>query len=264
MQQRHKDRRLYFRELANTSREFYVELVEKWIPLGPNTKILEIGCGEGGNLLPFAERGCLVTGIDINERQIKNAKLFFEENNQNGDFIASDFLLGPTPTTEEERFDIVLIHDVIEHIEAPYKNQFFQRMKLYMRPDAIVFFAFPAWQMPFGGHQQICIHTISKIPFIHLLPTRMYRSLLKKSGEAESTIEDLMSIKRSKMPIEKFEKLAKATELQVLHRTLWFINPHYRQKFGLRSLREVWPFTAAMYLRNFYTTSAWFVLKKSS
>lgn len=70
MQQRHKDRRLYFNELADTSREFYINFVEKWIPLNAETKILEIGCGEGGNLLPFAESGCRVTGIDINEYQI--------------------------------------------------------------------------------------------------------------------------------------------------------------------------------------------------
>lgn len=154
-----------------------------------------------------------MTGIDINEQQIANAQQYFKGKKQIGEFIASDFLLVPKPETDEGRFDIVLIHDVIEHIEAPNKIRFFQHMKQFMRHDAIAFFAFPAWQMPFGGHQQICIHAVSKIPFIHLLPTKMYRFILRKSGETESTIEGLMSIKRSRMPIEKFEKLAKATEL---------------------------------------------------
>ncbi len=261
MQERHKDRRLYFKELATTSRKFYIDYVERWIPVGPKTKVLEIGCGEGGNLLPFAEKGCQVTGIDINERQIENASLFFKENNQTGKFIASDFLLVPKPETEEDRFDIILIHDVIEHIEAPYKIQFIENLKQFMRHNAIVFFAFPAWQMPFGGHQQICVHPISKVPFIHLLPPKAYRYVLSKSGEAESTIEELMSIKRSQMPIERFEKLVKETNMKVLHRTFWVINPHYHEKFGLRPLREVWPFTAIWYLRNFYTTSAWFILR---
>ncbi len=262
MQQRHKDRRLYFQELANTSREFYIMYVENWIPVGTNTKVLEIGCGEGGNLLPFAEKGCQVTGIDLNERQIENATLYFKENNQIGKFIASDFLLVPEPKSEEDLFDIILVHDVIEHIEEPYKMQFFQHMKHFMRHDAIAFFAFPSWQMPFGGHQQICLHAMSKIPFIHLLPTRAYRFLLSKTGEPESTIEELMSIKRSRMPIERFEKITKKTGMHVVHRTLWVINPHYHQKFGLRPLREGWPFTVIKYLRNFYTTSAWFILKK--
>lgn len=262
MQQRHKDRELYFNELANTSKDFYINYLEKWIPVGTNTRILEIGCGEGGNLLPFAEKGCQVTGIDINEQQIKNAYLFFKKNGQKGTFIASDFLLVPMPTKEEDKFDIVLVHDVIEHIETPYKIQFFQHLKHFIRHDAVAFFAFPAWQMPFGGHQQICIHSVSKIPFIHLIPTKIYRFLLYKTGENESTISELMSIKRSKMPIEKFQKLIKETGMQVINRTFWVINPHYHQKFGLKPLRQVWPFTKIWYLRNFYTTSAWFILKK--
>lgn len=262
MQQRHKDRRLYFKELANTSRDFYIDYVEKWIPVNKETKVLEIGCGEGGNILPFAEKGCQVKGIDINERQIANAWQFFKENNQQGEFIASDFLLVPMPETEEERFDIVLVHDVIEHIEPPYKIQFLQRLKSFMRNDAIVFFAFPAWQMPFGGHQQICQHAVSKMPFIHLLPKKAYRYLLTKTGEAESTIEELMSIKRSRLPIERFERLIREAEMQVLNRTLWAINPHYHQKFGLRPLRVIWPFTEIRFLRNFYTTSVWYVLRK--
>lgn len=117
-------------------------------------------------------------------------------------------------------------------------------------------------RMPFGGHQQICLHGVSKIPFIHLLPTKLYHTLLVKSGENESTVEELLSIKRSKMPIEKFERLVKETGMQVLHKTLWVINPHYHQKFGLRPIREVWPFTKIIYLRNFYTTSAWFIPKR--
>lgn len=261
MQQRHKDRRLYFRELANTSREFYLDYVEKWIHIGEGTRILEIGCGEGGNLLPFAEKGCQVAGIDISESQIANAELFFKENGKEGCFTVSDFLLVPTPTDERERFDIVLIHDVIEHIEIPQKVQFLEHLKLFMRSDAIAFFAFPAWQMPFGGHQQICHHGASKLPFIHLLPTGAYRTLLTETGESEATIEGLLSIKRSRMPIERFKKLAKETGMRVVNQTFWVINPHYRQKFGLHPLREVWPFTSIPWLRNFYTTSAWFVVK---
>ena len=262
MQQRHKDRRLYFKELANTSREFYIDYIDGWFPLGPDIRILEIGCGEGGNLLPFAEKGCQVTGIDINERQTENAKLFFEENHQEGKFIASDFLLVPLPTTDEEKYDVVLIHDVIEHIEAPYKAQFFERLKEFMRHDALVFFAFPAWQMPFGGHQQICVHALSKVPFIHLLPAKLYRSLLKMTGESESAIAELLSIKRSQMPIEKFEKLVREANMIVLDHTLWFINPHYRQKFGLKPRQVVSPLNKLKWIRNFYTTSAWYLLRK--
>lgn len=57
MQERHTDRERYFRELAQTSREFYIDYLRKFKNIGDGTRVLEIGCGEGGNLLPFAEAG---------------------------------------------------------------------------------------------------------------------------------------------------------------------------------------------------------------
>jgi len=261
MQKRHKDRKLYFQELAQTSRNYYLEYVQKFTKLSPETRILEMGCGEGGNLAPFAEKGCHVTGIDINEEKIEKGKEIFREDGLAGTFIYSDFMKVMAPEATAEKYDIILVHDVIEHIEPPYKETFIEHMKKFMKPDAIAFFRFPAWQMPFGGHQQICRSRISKIPFIHLLPKNAYRRLLTRSNESENTIEELCSIKRAKMPIEKFEKLVRDCQMQKCKRTLWFINPHYKQKFGLIPVREIWPFTMIPYLRNFYTTSAWYILR---
>ena len=164
------------------------------------------------------------------------------------------------PASEAEAYDVVLVHDVIEHIEPPHKLSFMQLMQRFMKPDAVAFFAFPAWQMPFGGHQQICRSRLSKLPFIHLLPTDAYRALLRRCGEPDSVVDELLSIKRSRMPIERFQRLAKDAGMVVERRTFWLINPHYKQKFGLRPLREVWPFGEIPWLRNFYTTSAWYLL----
>ena len=262
MQERYKDRRLYFNELANTSRDYYLDYTGDFLQISSETRVLEIGCGEGGNLAPFAEKGCHVCGIDINGGQIQNARRFFEEDGLKGTFIHSDFLSVTIPKTAADQYDLILVHDVIEHIEPPYKLQFFEQMKSFMKPAGIAFFGFPAWQMPFGGHQQICKGRISKIPFLHLLTEHTYRKLLERAGEESSTVEELCSIKRSRMPVERFEKLVVQSEMEVLKRTFWVINPHYKQKFHLMPLREVWPFNAIPYLRNFYTTSAWYLIRQ--
>ncbi|MBR1793058.1 MAG: methyltransferase domain-containing protein [Bacteroidales bacterium] len=261
MQKRHLDRWIYFTELANTSREYYIDYVRSIKPLTNNTRVFEIGCGEGGNLLPFAEVGCQVTGNDLKPKQIENAKDFFGRNNLTGNFIAGNFLYVPAPQIEEEKFDIILVHDVIEHIEPEDKVPFLQHLQKFMRKDAIVFMAFPAWQMPFGGHQQICRAKVSKFPFLHLLPQNLYSNILRKAGEDEGLIDELLSIRRSKMPIERYEKTVHRTNLSIQKRTLWFINPHYKQKFHLIPLKCIWPFSHIPYLRNFYTTSAWYILK---
>ena len=74
MQQRHSDRRTYFNELARTAHDYYIDYLQQYTSITPNTRILEIGCGEGGNLLPFAQMGCTVKGIDISKTRISQAR----------------------------------------------------------------------------------------------------------------------------------------------------------------------------------------------
>lgn len=259
MQKRHTDRKRYFFELATTSDSYYVDYVRKYKNIGPDTRILEVGCGEGGNLLPFARLGAKVVGIDLSAARVEQAQLFFLDANQKGEFHNMDFLQ-MTPPRNEELFDIVLVHDVIEHIEPQFKEAFISRIKMFTKDDGIIFFRFPAWQMPFGGHQQICRSPLlAKIPFIHLLPKRAYRWLLSAFGESVPCIEELLSIKRSRVTIEKFESLCRKLEYQVLDRTLWFINPHYKVKFNIPAVK-LKLCKHIPYLRNLFSTSCFYII----
>lgn len=263
MQQRHKDRQQYFNESAATSRDYYLNYLRPHITLTAATRVLEIGCGEGGNLLPFAELGCQVTGLDLSEDRIRQAQEFFEKAGQQGTFFAKNFIEADKPQIEEGRFDLVLCHDVIEHIEPPYKSDFFTHIQPFLKNGGIVFFGFPAWQNPFGGHQQISRGLASKLPWLHLWPNPLYRGMLRVSGASKGCIDELMSIKRSRMPVEKFERLARESGYTILDRTLWFINPHYKQKFNLKP-RLLWrPLSRVRWFRNFYTTSAFYLIEKA-
>lgn len=261
MQSRHTDRERYFRELVETSRAYYIDYVQKHKSIGRGVRILEIGCGEGGNLLPFAALHATVVGVDITPERIEQARYFFNQSGVNGTFLCVDFLK-MEPPAQEERFDIVLIHDVIEHIEPQWKEDFIARIRLFLKEDGIIFFGFPAWQMPFGGHQQICRSAIaSKLPFTHLLPKGLYKSYLSLLGESQPCIEELLSIKRSKMTIEHFERLCKKLHYKIANRTLWFINPHYKVKFRLPVMRLACPLTHVYYLRNYLSTSCFYILR---
>ena len=90
MQKRQLDRAMYFKELAMTSKRYYIPYIQTYKAIKAGMNILEIGCGDGGNLLPFSEMGCNTTGVDIAESRIKDAKRFFKEVNAKGTFIASD------------------------------------------------------------------------------------------------------------------------------------------------------------------------------
>ena len=61
MQERHINRKQYFEEQAATSRKYYLKETDYFVKLRSGIRVLEVGCGEGGNLLPYAKAGCLVT-----------------------------------------------------------------------------------------------------------------------------------------------------------------------------------------------------------
>ena len=220
--------------------------------------MLEIGCGDGGNLLPLARMGCKVVGVDMAEGRIRDARRFFKESYAEGEFIASDvFLL----TDLHHTFDIILCHDVIEHIGD--KRRFMSMLPKFLAKDGVVFMSFPAWQMPFGGHQQICrSRVLSHLPWVHLLPTCVYRMLLRTFGESDDCIRELLSIKQTRTPIEKFEHIVRADkQFSIRNRLLWFINPHYKTKFGLTP-RKLWPSIGCVpYFRNFFTTSCFYIME---
>lgn len=65
MTDRRTNRQLYFNELAHTSEKYYIPYIDKYKKITKDSTILEIGCGDGGNLLPFAKIGCRVTGCDL-------------------------------------------------------------------------------------------------------------------------------------------------------------------------------------------------------
>lgn len=256
MQERHSDRRRYFNEQSQTCRNYYIPYIQRVIGNLP-AEVLEVGCGEAGNLLPFAELGCEVVGVDIATPRIQQAQSFFAEHRQKGTFIASDF----TRLKElEKRFPFILVHDVIEHIE--HKKQFLLDIKKYLSSGGVVFIAFPAWQMPFGGHQQIARgRLISHFPFIHLLPGFLYKRLLAICGEQEDTIKELLSIKRTKCTIEMFRNIAKQTGYRLVSEQLYLINPHYEVKFRLSPSKLSNFISAIPYLRNFFSTSCFYILK---
>ncbi len=92
MHKRHKNRLQYFEEQTETTRKFVIPYFKELIDITPQTSVLEIGCGEAGNLKPFLDMGCNVTGIDISPNKIAKAELFFEghKNRDKLNLISSD------------------------------------------------------------------------------------------------------------------------------------------------------------------------------
>ena len=258
MHERHTDRELYFREQALTTSRYVIPFVASLRKITPALAVLEIGCGEGGNLLPFLEAGCTrVTGIDISGHKIENARRFYASipNGESVEFIAADIY----DCADAGKFDLVMMRDVLEHIHD--QARFISFVKNLLASDGILFIAFPPWNNPFGGHQQVCDSRIlSKMPWIHLLPRGLYRGLLRAAGESDAKIEGLLEIRETGINLGRFERIIKKEGFSVLKKSLWLINPNFEVKFGLRPRRL--PSLAGRIpgLRNFVTTTGYYII----
>ena len=197
MHERYVDRKLYFKEQFFTTEKYVIPYINEVFPISENTEVLEIGCGEGGNLQAFLDLQCRCVGIDINEKQIDNAKLFYENHPHKNkiEFIHSDIY---KVDGKNLVFDLIIMRDVIEHI--PNQEFFMQYVKKFLKPNGVIFFGFPPWQNPFGGHQQVCQSKLSKTPYFTYFPPTL-------SQDVRTFREDptgLLEVKATGISIERF------------------------------------------------------------
>jgi 2-polyprenyl-3-methyl-5-hydroxy-6-metoxy-1,4-benzoquinol methylase len=262
MQKRHTSKTQYFEEQGITTKKYVISYLSELIELGINTEVLEIGCAEAGNLRPFLEIGCKATGIDISCGRIDLAKKFYanHKNKKNLSLICKDIY---EYDSSGKKYDLIIMRDVIEHI--PNQEKFMGFVKHFLKPESKFFLAFPPWQNPFGGHQQICRNKIlSKLPYFHLLPKSAYRFILKTFGENENKITELLEIKQTGISIERFEKILKQEKYIVDKRTCYFINPNYETKFGLKPRTQNKIISSIPRVRNFFTTAMYYVISQST
>lgn len=260
MQERHLNKQQYFEEQARTTKKFVIPYLSGLIQITPGTEVLEIGCAEAGNLKPFLDLGCKCTGIDISCGRIELAKKFYENHPKRDNLtLVCEDIYNVDP--KEKKYDFIFMRDVIEHI--PNQEKFMKFAKEFLKNDGKFFLAFPPWQNPFGGHQQIT-HSklLSKLPYFHLLPNAVYKFILKSFGEKDKRIEELLEIKATGISIERFERILKLENYIINKRTFFLINPNYETKFNLKPRRQMRLINAIPGLRNFLTTAMYYVVSK--
>ncbi len=254
----HADRKRYFDIQVMNAEKYVIPFIEEKFPVRPGMRVLEIGCGEGGVLKAFVNKGCEGVGVELDTPRIDDAIKFLPDDMAKGKirFVAKDIYLVDIEKDFSGRFDIIVLKDVIEHIHDQPK--LIGWMKNFLNPGGIVFFGFPPWYMPFGGHQQMCRSKLSKLPYIHLLPRGIYRWILKKKKEP---VEALMEIRDTGISIERFEKICKKEGYVFLHKRHYLLNPIYEWKFGWKPRKQSGLIKAIPFFRNFLTTCVYYIIQ---
>ena len=259
----HKDKKRYFNMQYETSKQYILPFVAKHMDLNQSLDILELGCAEAGVLKAFTDQGHNCTGIELSEGRIELAEQFLtHERNAGLIRFSSSNLFDLTPGQDGHLYDLIILKDVIEHI--PNQEEFIPFLSTFLKPKGKIFFGFPPWLMPFGGHQQLCRNKwLRKSAWIHLLPKSIYGAILRQGENQKEVIDELLEIHDTGITIERFNRICKKNSLKMLSNKHWLFNPIYRWKFGLSPKTVIAPFRALPYIRNIYTTAYYALVEKT-
>ena len=256
----HADKLRYFDMQAQNAKSYIVPFIEKYTPILPGCRVLEIGCAEAGVLKAFTDMGCKSVGVELDEPRLVLARNFMKEElaNDQISFISKDIYKVDVEVEFGGKFDIILLKDVIEHIHDQQK--LIAWMHAFLNPGGLIFFGFPPWQMPFGGHQQLMGKKIlSKLPYFHLLPMGVYKWILKINQQDVSAFAE---IKDTGISIERFERIVKETGFKVVNKKHYLLNPIYTYKFGWKPMEQFKLISWIPYFRNYLTTCVYYLIQK--
>ena len=258
----HSDQERYFQIQYQNSKTSIIPFISPLVKISAATRILEIGCAEGGVMKPFLEMGASCVGIELHEPRLAWARMFLNDYLTEGKLmlIAKDIYDIDVRRDFLKKFDLVILKDVIEHIHD--QARFLAHLGDFLNTGGKVFFGFPPWYMPFGGHQQICRSILSKTPYFHLLPAPVYKSVLTLFGEPPQRVADLIEIKETGISTSRFENLLTINYFTIHKRQFFLISPIYTYKFGIKPIQQL-PFIPSIpYLRDFITTAAYYLVGK--
>ena len=258
----HSDKDRYFDMQYRVTKEHILPMLQECVPGREWKRVLEIGCAEAGVLKCFLEEGAFCTGIELSAYRITQAEKYHAEALAEGriEFVNRNIFDIDPQHDLGGPYDLVILKDVIEHI--PGQLAFIAQLSQFLKEDGYIFFAFPPWQMPYGGHQQVCkSKLLSKLPYFHLLPVFLYSGVLKMAGETPATIQDLMEVKSTGISIERFEKCLRLNKLSVVAKRHYLFNPIYQFKFGVKPRQQSKLVSHIPVLRNFLTTGVYYLVK---
>lgn len=110
------------------------------VPMGPKTRVLDLGCGHGLFGMQFVKRGCLVTFSDHHHSLRPGLT---------GTYFRI-LKVGEEPLSKLGQFDLVLCSNLIEHL--PNSEAFVDEIPSVLTYGGVMFLSWTNWWSPWGGH----------------------------------------------------------------------------------------------------------------
>ncbi len=220
----------YYEQIKFTE-SYLIPYFEKYIPNFSTKKILEVGCAEGGFVKVLHEKGIKIKGLELEQSRVDIAN----DKAPELDIIQADITDSAVVEKLNEKYDLIVMRDVIEHI--PNRDAAFKNLYNLLNDDGYLFITFPPRFSGFAGHQQNGKSVFRFFAWIHLLPNFVIKFLGKIFGESDKLIDHIIENYYIGLSINTFEKLVERYSFQFVKRDLFLFRPIYKLRFGLKQLK---------------------------
>lgn len=219
--------RYYWQYEYDVVARFLLPLLRHWGIQPDGLRMLDVGCGDGGGLAAFHDAGVRCKGYDIEAPRVELA-LTMNGGREMDLRVGSVYV---DPPFSGEKFDLVVLHDVFEHLDE--KKKVLHTLSGYLSPTGRILITFPPFYSPYGGHQQLMRAPLARLPYIHLLPYVVNGLFPSLRNENQAFVEEIRKLTRLRMGMGKFERLAGESGLLIEARKAYLISPNHI-RFGLR------------------------------
>lgn len=181
-------------------------------------KVLVVGAGTGVEMIQFAKKGCIIYGIEPDEKALAILKLRSQlqqlDQNKIKRAVAEKI---PYPNNY---FDLIYCWQVLEHVQNP--EQSIREMVRVTKPDGYIFIGCPDYRQIAEPHYKLYLPLF--------LPIWINKILLKLRGRKTEFFDSLQMITSKK--IKKYLRRMPVTMMQV-------INPYTQKELTVRNWRKL-------------------------
>ncbi|MGB3757657.1 MAG: methyltransferase domain-containing protein [Rivularia sp. (in: cyanobacteria)] len=108
--------------------------------IGKNQRVIDFGCATGYFARLLTDRGCEVTGVEVNSKAAKVAENHCDEVIvADLDFVSLNDIL--SEKVSKEKFDVAIFGDILEHLRNPWKV--LQETRNILKPQGYVIASIP-------------------------------------------------------------------------------------------------------------------------
>lgn len=219
----------------------------------------DFGCHAGGVLQALREDGRVASGegFDIDTRAVEGSP-----------FVKDDrfsIAIGDLRAVAGRQYDLVLLHDVLEHVAEPATA--LEACARTLRPEGALFVTFPPYLSPFGGHQHVAANWTRAVPYLHLLPARLFFRLVELSDNeylaAEDLYEELRSVREARLTMGRAEAAFARAGFRIERQQLFLFRPEFSVRYDIRVV-DAGLLGRIKGLREFVVMGAFYLLRKAA